>query len=340
VNDAAGGDALSPIVAWGFFHDAPAFMLGVHRMNPSDCTDATSCRWNADRAVIQEAAVAGNWVELTPPADELRATVSGSTDGAVKPGAPVTIFNGALDGSVGRLLMSPLNLAPPYDQTGACLDAAKTDVPGALDARDVLTRGTQLPLVTAALLSARFPAVEPPGRVGTHATEGLPESVCPAQAPLPAVRVRDGGYVENSGLLTIVDLLPAIEHAITVARANVRIVVLSIDDDSAVLCPKPTLGERHGGLGITARAGPDYVTRLARDRLNSGRFPNVTYLRISPPPSVGTHAATGWEVSQAARDRQLVHALQVRDGAPYRNLARLRGLLNGDDPRPICAGMN
>ncbi len=341
VNDSAGADALSPVVGWGLFHDAPAFMLGVPWMDPSRCTDdAVTCRWNADRAVIQEAAVAGIWDELTPPADELSATAPGSPDGAAKPDAPIAVFNGALDGSRGRLLMSPLDLSPPYDQSGGCLDSGHTDVPGALDAHDVLVSGTQLPLVTAALLSARFPGVEPPGRVGTSTEEELTKSGCPAHMPVPAVRVRDGGYVENSGLLTIVDLLPAIERAIEAAHAEVHVVVLSIDDDSAVLCPRPTLREAHGGLGITAQAGPDYLTRLARDKLNSGRFANVTYLRISPPPTVGTHAATGWEVSQAARDRQLVHSLQLRGGAPYRNLARLRGLLDGNDAPPICLGMN
>lgn len=153
--------------------------------------------------------------------------------------------------------------------------------------------------------------------------------------------MRDGGYVENSGLLTIDNLLPSIEAAIAQWHSNkkntmpVRVVVASVEDDSAVLRPHPKLTQQTSGanLNITARSGPDYLTRIARDELSGCLYPDVTYIRISPPPNVGAQAATGWQLSETARRRNLEAALTEYPG--MQTLQHIRDLLDGAG-RPRC----
>jgi hypothetical protein len=196
--------------------------------------------------------------------------------------------------------------------------------------------------VTAAVLSARFPVVAPAARLGdSEPPEGA--RGCKPPPTLPPVHVRDGGYVENSGLLTITELLPAVGDAVETWKSEkgredleVPLIVVSVDDDPAVVDGNPELGETpRDNLGISKRAGPGYLTRLARDRLESCQYPNVTYVRISPPPRIGAQAATGWELSETTRDEDLVAALRER-GAGKRVEALRDGLRRGFEMR--CAG--
>jgi hypothetical protein len=177
-----------------------------------------------------------------------------------------------------------------------------------LDAHDVLADGRDVPLVSAALLSARFPLLEPPARVGSR--EQAPRG-CPTTGPLTAVRVRDGGYMENTGLRTIVDLLPAIRDQLRSQKADVPIIVVSIDDDPEVAIADPEREEPRPAPGsVATKVSDGYLSRQARDALSSCQFPDVTYLRISPEPHVGAHAATGWEISETGRRRDLGQALR------------------------------
>lgn len=318
-------------------HDAPAFLLGM-QSDPRRCVSALSCRVDADRALVQEAAVAGfPGGGIVPPA----------TARVLQPGAagdPVTVFNGTVSGGDGRVLMSPLQLAPPRPPDPGCTTRA-TGEPGAgsVDAYDVVGPDHDVPLVTAALLSARFPVIAPPGRLGDGPALGCDDGV-----PLPPVRVRDGGYLENTGLLTITDLLPTIETAIDRWKAarrhperraiHVQMVVLSVDDDPVVLDGAPTLSEaRPGTLSIAQQAGPEYLSRMSRERLTTCQYETVTYRRISPRPHAGASAATGWEVSTTARRRDLAKAL-APDQPAGRLLTFLRAVLDGAiEPRDCDA---
>ncbi len=60
VDAAAGPEALSPVVGWGLFHDLPIFMLGLET-DPRYCKPQSEfdCRLHADRALVQETAIAG-----------------------------------------------------------------------------------------------------------------------------------------------------------------------------------------------------------------------------------------------------------------------------------------
>jgi hypothetical protein len=345
VDTAAGPEVLSPVTGWGLFHDLPAFMLGV-KTDPRKCHSEAACRLHADRAVVQEAAVADDGV------------VPGRENGLRHAGTkrPITVFNGAVDGGNSRLLASPLALAPPRSPDPDCNaepsereleDGSKEREPaaGSLDAADLLPRAEDVPLITAALLSARFPVIAPAARVGDQKASKTAAGSCDAKVPLPPVKVRDGGYIENTGLLTIVDLLPTIQNAIARwktaapdrADVHVQIMVVSIDDDPAVLEPAPQPGDRPSEpLGIAKPAGPGYLSRLARDRLSSCQYEDVTYLRISPPPAAGAHAATGWELSETTRREDLAGALR-QGRVAKRRVQTVRDVLSGASMPENCA---
>jgi hypothetical protein len=327
VDAAAGPEVLSPAVAWGLLHDLPAFMIGMHN-DPRRCVDGSSCRRHADRALVQEAAVANFENGIVPPK-------GGGLLEARADGAPVTVFNGALDGADGRVLLSPLSLAPPRSRNPVCRTPWTGEpAAGSVDGHDMLNVQREqlpqqrprrfvpvppyndVPFVTAALLSARFPIVSPAARLGDTKPRGKVRG-CDMPATLPPVQIRDGGYVENSGVLTIVDLLPALDRAVQQWKTSndkedldVPFIVVSIDDDPAVIGGDPELEEApRDSLGISKRAGPGYLTRMSRDRLESCQHPNVHYVRISPAPHTGAQAATGWELSRTTREEDLAAAL-------------------------------
>jgi hypothetical protein len=324
VDAAAGTEVLSPVIGWGIFHDAPLFMLGAPT-DPKNCTSTWSCRLNADRALVQEAAVAGFEHRIAPPASEPELSDPKRL--------PVTVFNGARDGADARVLLSPFSLASARPHAGCGAPAGEGPVTGALDGDDVLGR-TDVPLVTAAVLSARFPVVAPAGRLGRG--DEKPREKCNVPGVLPPIRVRDGGYIENTGMLTLSELVPAIETDVAAWKRahpdrkglHVQLIALSIDDDPTVLAGEPQIKETRGpSFGIATRAGPAYLSEYARDRLTSCQYPSVTYARISPPPHIGAHAATGWELSRAAREHDLAGAL--KSGPAHDALVQVRGWLDG-----------
>jgi hypothetical protein len=83
VDATAGPEVLSPVTGWGLFHDMPAFMTGLDR-SPPECESDVSCRRNADRALVQEAAISGfPRGGIVPP----------KTQRLLAPALPVTVFN-------------------------------------------------------------------------------------------------------------------------------------------------------------------------------------------------------------------------------------------------------
>jgi hypothetical protein len=232
--------------------------------------------------------------------------------------------------------MSPLDLAPPFPPLPTCSARGKPGEPagGSLDVHDVLD-DTRLPLVTAALSSARFPVIAPAARIGTSTDS----QTCLTGRISPAT-VRDGGYIENTGMLTLDDLLPAIESATAAWTEKngipVHIVVLSIDDDPAALdAGQPVVAAGGGPTGIGTRAGPAYLSRLARDRIGSCQHARVTSLRASPAPHAGAHGATGWQLSRTARVEDLGEALRA-PGAARTTVDRTRKILDGGLADPAC----
>jgi hypothetical protein len=319
VNDAAGTEVLSPLVSWGLFHDLPQFLLGF-AADPSDCTNRLGCLRDADRALVQEAAIAAG----DDPAriDEGLLAVKG----------PLTVFNSSdAYQDPERVVLAQAALAPTR-RGGSCLRGSGEPLRASIDARDLLG-ARDVPLVTAALLSARFPVLEPGGRVGDNAAVA---GRCPGEAS-PALELHDGGLFENTGLQTVADLLGPIQGSIRAwkrthpARANLNVqpIVLSIDDDVNGV----KADDEYNG-GIDGFGHPAERSAAVRKQFHGCAFPGVTYLRISPAPHVGAQAATGWELSRTSRRDDLGESL--RTGPARGKLESLRRLLDGEQPAPGC----
>jgi hypothetical protein len=326
VNKTAGREILSPVVAWGMFHDLPSFLLGIHT-DPGRCARRLGCPLNADRALVQEAAIG-------VPADGRATAID---DGLLEQSGPITVFNGSVNWGPRRVVLSRVALAHAPSASG-CPGAGSERLAGVIDGHDLLV-AEDVPLVTAAMLSARFPVLEPAGRLGDRkdatGTDGckLP--------PQHAVKVRDGGLVENTGLLTIVDLLPAIQQAIDGwkrkreaerASVDVRLIVVSIDDDVLGVAGdnEYSRGILRVLLQVLDLENPGDRSVRSRRRLKSCEFPGGAYRRISPTPHVGAQAATGWEISQTSRREDLGESL--RTGLPGDVVNEIRDMLDGVKP--------
>jgi hypothetical protein len=307
VGRAAGGDVLSPLVAWGIFHDLPLALIGANT-NPDNCADVFDCGVDADRAVVQERAVAAG--DASPVDDR----------GVLGRGPPYPLFNASRFAGFPpkplRVVLSPLDLS-----TGPCDATRALPLTSGSDGLDSL-EGADVPLGTAALLSARFPLLAPPGRLGSGGHCHPPR------------RLRDGGLFENTGLETIVDLLPALRKAAagwkargtTRAGADVLPVVVSIDDDVPGIRADDAYDRGLlGALGFGASR--ERSTEARRELKDACRRGELLYARISPRPHVGAQAATGWELSQTSRSRDLAESLGADDQA--RILARLQAVLDG-----------
>jgi hypothetical protein len=325
IDETAGHEILSPIVGWGLFHDLPAFMAGLP-IDAGTCDERLRCRVNADRALVQEGAIHGLALrgQLATDAGVMEITL------------PVAVFNGTAGWGPGRVLVSRLALAPPQD-VGCSIDG-RQPIAGAVDAHDVLRDDRDVPILTAALLSARFPALEPAGRLGDR--DDPPKFADCSPPPVQrAATIRDGGVVENTGLLTITELLPSIRRGIEAwkektgsGNLDVRPIVVSIDDDVLGVLGDNDYKRETLGLGTSGNRS----TR-ARDRLKRCEFADVTYRRISPSPHVGAQAATGWEISRTSRREDLGETLRARtrEGAGRDPIQELRDMLDGR-VRPAC----
>jgi len=103
---------------------------------------------------------------------------------------PLLFLNGTVVESGQRSIMDPLATAPHADEPFS----------STLRAGQVL--GTQLPLSTAVLLSARFTYVSPAGLLGTGGPDRNARQ-----------RIVDGGYFDNSGGVTAQEIMRAISTA-------------------------------------------------------------------------------------------------------------------------------
>ena len=355
VDDAAGREVLAPTVAWGLYHDLFATVI-PSPSNPEDCDsgDDWSCRWNLDRAAVQENAIAGRHWNQAPDAAQ---GVTAMWENALAAGdetfpVPATVYNMAVSGGIGRVAASPLDLAPLSVLDDQCRPVHRTgdaDVTGLLDAADLYTKSGSPPAVptqdfsetTAGLLSGRFPVVDPVARIGnsddvvrdpgTGQTGGCLDAHVNT---LPSVFVRDGGYVENTGLLTIAQALPAIQRGIDQWKAAgndtpVVVWVLSIDDDPAQLDGRRQPTTHPPALrSIAQRANDMTLTTMTRDALALGTDGVACYGRISPQPRIGAQAASGWELSVTVRLHDLVSSLN-KEGQNYERIRAVRGFTSG-----------
>lgn len=122
---------------------------------------------------------------------------------------PLLFLNSTAVENGKRLIMHPLASAG-FDQTfHYAIDGAET-------------LGRTVPLNTAAHLSARFTYVSPAGTVDSPGVNGQ---------PLKWSRLVDGGYFENSGTVTLTELLAATEKAAKNLGIPIRPIVLHIANE-------------------------------------------------------------------------------------------------------------
>jgi hypothetical protein len=100
--------------------------------------------------------------------------------------------------------------------------------------------GTQVPLSTAVHMSARFTYVSPAGTIERQDPGRTPDE-------LAWFRVVDGGYFENSGAVTLSEILLAVKRKAKQARVLVRPIVIHISNEPI---KKPKVVEKSSGKRV------------------------------------------------------------------------------------------
>jgi hypothetical protein len=166
--------------------------------------------------------------------------------------------------------------------------------------------GTEMPLSTAAHLSARFTYVSPAGLVDTHRT-GVPRWI----------RLVDGGYFDNSGAVTAQEIVRAIIHpplskspdaAKPADTSRLRVIVLHLPNAEEIASAGLNKKQRSssGRVWLSEMLSPVRAlmhTREARGTQAVGYLqsePNVALLTIRPC-RVHLTAPLGWILSQQVR---------------------------------------
>ena len=196
-----GEDFLSPSLAAMLFPDAFVHFL-----------PGSAALTSADRARALEAAFEDSW-RAHVGTDRMSRPFRALWDGPTGALLPHLLLNTTCTETGRRFVVSDLRAAPRIGDVGDALDVVGSDVP----------------LSTAAHMSARFPYVSPGGRVLAH-----PE-VCG--------HFVDGGYFENSGAATLLDLVEALPDQDPAHPGRIAWipVVLAINNDPDRDRPQPPL---------------------------------------------------------------------------------------------------
>jgi hypothetical protein len=180
-------DFLAPTLGWQLFVESARALF---RFDPP-----------SDRAAIMEESWERAWQDNDGRdllKQGLRATWRDHPD------VPLLLLNGSSVNDGCRFETSVLNAGPPsssenclslqpFERAQSASDVERT-FGATLDLMDFLCRDQDLALSTAALLSARFPGVSPPGRLEPQCTPG------------DTTYIVDGGYLESSGASPLVEL--------------------------------------------------------------------------------------------------------------------------------------
>jgi len=213
-------------------------------------------------------------------------------DGTIDVSAPLLLLNSTAVDSGARVVQHGLDALPGADR-GAW--------PGAIDGSTVLSAA--LPLSEAALNSARFSYVSPAGTVGEGSVR---------------LQLVDGGYFENSGTTSLLDLIEAIRRGAD-RELVFRIVHISNDvaavpfsvqtgepGDIADACPdtRPAASTPSGELRApvnallaTRAARGDYARRMLLRSL--GERDRLWHFRLC---DAGRQLPLGWTISREGLD--------------------------------------
>jgi predicted acylesterase/phospholipase RssA len=249
---------------------------------------------------------------------------------------PLLFFNSTVVETGQRAINSPLATAPStMDLTFA----------------DTLTVGrwigTELPLSTAALLSARFTYVSPAALIDTHRT-GAPAWI----------RLVDGGYFDNSGAVTaqeIVRTIIAAHDSTATAKSNqlappprrpMRLVVLHLPNQPDI--PSATLNhnKREAGSSEFMSEALAPIQTLLQTRGARGtqavsflREPAIPVLSIRPC-TLNVAAPLGWVLSEQVRGdmrAQLKECGALGDNCAAPRLDWVKTILSGAPNTPYLS---
>lgn len=202
---------------------------------------------------------------------------------------PALFLNGTSLFTGGRVVTSNLSLrsSPAASGGGSILSA---------DAVDLLQLAqADVPASTAANNSARFPYIGPFGAVRDRGT-GAPRTID---------AVADGGYFENFGAATLLDVLDGLNAAAGRRGRAVRFIVLQIIGSAdfrgqgrRFLLPRGLTGPVETLLRSRNARGLNATENLARRALELGGAHIPVRLGLSP---TGGTAPLGWSLSAVAR---------------------------------------
>lgn len=220
-------DLLSPLLGASLFADLPARLL--------PCTEGFCPGRVLDRALALERSIESAWdagargfQAKNPFAESFYADWESAKDG------PALLFNTTEVETGERVVISPFKLKPGSTQLSALAD--RTDI--------------DLALSTAAVLSARFPGVTP---AGWYMPKGTTEKR----------RLVDGGYFDNSGVATAMDVIVRLEKLQLSPRPRFILIALAGAEEGGeadapshyfgeILSPLRTLDSVRSSRGLLA----------------------------------------------------------------------------------------
>ena len=233
---------------------------------------------------------------------------------------PVLVFNTTAAGASFGELVSAVKFGhnrlsregdpnvPATEGVRPTADADILPLSGQLEAVDLLCGENDLKLSTASVLSARFPIVTPSGRLEGKCgeTAGMASGMHYVCTDGCDMRMVDGGYLDNSGLLTLSGILPELKRLIAEHNAGpaADIAPFVIDIDSAYQSADDRLTE---SLDISESAVPmkTSMVRGAIEHYARGRvFRSLSrgcVFTIAPAMHPGLLAPLGWSLSDSTQ---------------------------------------
>ncbi len=221
---ALGGDALGPVFGATLLIDVPRALLSPFAAIVRAITGAKSS--GGDRAETIERAFERLWQETgraaklgTVPAMSDGFLTLFYKDGQPRPGMPLWLALGTDVASGARLITAPFNSDPDSARSSPKGKAPDPDelwpFSGAKDVLRLLC--ADVPISTAINNTARFPFLEPSGEL-------VPQPGCPT-ADGPQAQIVDGGYFDNEGIFTALELAAWLTRHAPKDRAVMPIIV-------------------------------------------------------------------------------------------------------------------
>ena len=202
-----------------------------------------------------------------------------------------------------------------------------------------------MPLMAAATLGARFPIITAPGYVASCNDAGAWEHDQLIGCDEPHSSMSDGGFLENTGLLTIREMLPLVVRRIAaenrkLAQENSKaapftLYVVELDNHARKLTDKGEI-KSGGGAGTTLlniTSARDFIEGYARESVINF-VGSACFLRVHPTASAAGNAPTGWLLSDDA-ESGLAQSIQA-PSPTYEDVERLVRWMDGTGTNADC----